>query len=178
MLAMTLLNTACKDGPPPAPQPRFDEVVRRKTVTVYPALVWSGQPSFDHDAARSLGPFLSERAAEAKVSSEEIAPYSVTLTKTRDRAKIAEESVAHHLRGHALRTDLGFWPVYLFAPGTDQAVEIHALLFDGGGRVIRRFKIDRFDTQPRTPAGCTELVKQVVLTRERVYAPAPAKQGK
>jgi hypothetical protein len=181
LVCLVLWGGACKDSPektdtPPAP--RFDEVVRQKRVTVYPALVWAGEPSFDHEAARSLGAFVAERTAGVEVSREEILPYSVNLSNTRDRANIAVESIAQHLRTHPLRTDLGLWPVYLLAPGTDQVVEIQAFLFNGRGRVVRRFKIDRVDPQVRTPQACTEQVKQVLLTRERIYAPKPAESDK
>jgi hypothetical protein len=181
MVTLTLLassTTSCTDTPPPA-GPTFDQLARQKSVTVYPALVWGGAAEFDHDAARSLASFVSERTTgNVDVSDATISPEGISRTRVRDRVKIAEASVARHLSNHPMQSDWGFWPVYIFAPGTSQAVEVHALLFDQRGTTVRRFTVNQFKRPPRTPQACTEVLKQTIVNREKIYGQEASPNGR
>lgn len=167
IVAVGLLG--CAQSPPPAAM-RLDDVLEKSSVTIYPALVWTGRPGYDHGSAQSLVPFIKERTSGAvSVSAEEIPAVNSRWGEARARSRIVGDAAGLHLRDHPLRTDFGLWPVYVFVPGTSSVQEVHVILFDPQGKVIRQLSVAEFTEPPQSVADCTNLVMESVRRREAIY---------
>jgi len=173
-IAWVLCVSACSSGQKSASKTEggLTEAVQNASVTIYPSLIWSGAAAYDDSATRTLASFIDERTTgEVVISSEQIPAVNTQFGVDRARWETAADAMRRHLATHPLKTQLGFWTVYVFVPGSKEITETHAILFDGAGQIRRRVSIDQFSKRVYSTDEATQLIIQTVRDREAIYAP-------